>query len=171
MGNHIMLLVDIEKAIVDHTQSFEARLVLLCRKLGFDHAAYAHLNMTVGVISGFTTYPPAWVSAYTSRNLYEQDPIIRHGLEFTGPVDWAEFRDDARYRTFFDFLARKGVGRNGITVPLRVSHSEVGLLSVTKDCCEEMWNDIVKKSLPRLRDEAEDVHLMALTLSPMKRLN
>ena len=102
-----MLLEDLEKAIVDHTRSFEARLVLLCRKLGFDHAAYAHLNMTVGVISGFTTYPPAWVSAYTSRNLYEQDPIIRHGLEFTGPVDWAEFRDDARYRTFFDFLAKK----------------------------------------------------------------
>ena len=163
-----MLLKNLEKAIVDRTRSFEARLVLLCRKLGFDHASYAHVNMTVGVISGFTTYPPSWVSTYASRNLHEQDPIIRHGLEFTRPVDWAEFRADARYRGFFGLLARSGFGRNGVTIPLKVSRTETGLLSVTKECDPDAWKEIVRKTLPELCEEAQHVHSMALTLNPMK---
>ena len=130
---------------------------------------YAHMNMTVGVISGFTTYPSRWVSTYQSRNLHEQDPIIRHGLEFTRPVDWTEFTEDARYRSFFDLLAGSGLGKNGITIPFRVSHKETGLLSATKDCSLAEWKDIVRKTLPGLRKEAKQVHMMALALSPVKR--
>ena len=163
-----MLLNNLEKAIVDQTRSFEARLVQLCRKLGFDHACYAHLNMTTDIISGFTTCPPPLVSDYISRKLYKHDPILRHGLDFTHPVDWAEFRDDPRYRAFFGFLSGNGFGKNGLTVPLRVSHVETGLLSVTKDCGQQAWKEIVKKNLSRLRKEAKHVHSMALTLSPMK---
>ena len=164
-----MLLTNLEKAIVDQTRSFEARLVQLCRKLGFDHACYAHMNMTVDIISGFTTCPPPLVSDYISRKLYKHDPVLRHGLDFTRPVDWAEFREDSKYRAFFGFLKRNGFGKNGLTVPLRVSRAETGLLSVTRDCDEAAWKEIVRKTLPGLREEAKLVHSMALTLSPMKR--
>jgi len=164
-----MLLNNLEKALVDRTRSFEARLVQLCRKLGFDHACYAHLNKTVDIVSGFTTCPPPMVEDYISRKLYEHDPIFKHGLDFTRPVDWAEFREQSQYRAFFGFLKEKGLGRNGLTVPLRVSRFETGLLGVTRDCSEGAWKEIVRHTLPGLRREAKHVHAMALTLSPMKR--
>ena len=163
-----MHLNNLENTIPDQTRSFEAGLVQLCRKLGFDHAFYAHMNKAADIISGFTTCPSSLVSAYISRNLHKQDPIIEHGLEFTRPIDWSAFRDDPRYRNFFGFLITNGFGENGITVPLRVSRSETGLVSVTKDCSREAWGNIINKTMPGLRKEAKDIHQMALTLSPVK---
>ena len=166
-----MLLENLENMIVDHRWSFEARLAQLCRQFGFDHASYAHVNRTVGVISGFTTYPAAWVLAYTSLCLYEEDPIVIHGPDFTGPVDWAEFREDPRYQAFFECSERNGVGGNGITIPLTSPCGEAGLLSVVKDCDLQAWRDLTEQSLPDLCREAQNVHVMALDLSPVESLS
>ena len=164
-----MLLNNLETAIVDQTRSFEAMLVQLCQKLGFDHACYAHLNTTLDIISGFTTCPPPLLKDYVSRKLYDNDPILKKGLDFTRPVDWAVFREDSQYQAFFGFLKGNGLGKNGLTVPMKVSRFETGLLSVTRNCSEGAWKNTVRKTLPLLRKEAKHVHSMALTLSPMKR--
>ena len=72
-----MLLEHLDQAILDPTRSFEARLAQLCRRTGFDHASYAHVNRDAGIVSGFTIYPAHWVSVYISLNLCGKDPVLR----------------------------------------------------------------------------------------------
>lgn len=163
-----MQFQNLETAIADPTRSFTVRLVQLCQTLGFDNASYAHVNTNLGMISGFATYPASWMSTYISRKLYEEDPLIIHGPAFAEPVDWTEFRLDPRYRTFFDLFERHGLGKNGLTVPLTNPDEETGLLSVTKDCSPNEWENLTEQTLPQLRKEAQDVHEMALTLNLVK---
>lgn len=163
-----MRFENLETAIADPTRSFAARLTQLCQTLGFDDASYAHVNTSLGIISGFATYPSSWMSTYVSRALFEEDPIIIHGPAFAEPVDWAEFQHDPRYRNFFNLFEKHGLGSNGLTVPLTSLEEEPGLLSVVKNCSPKEWGNLIRQTLPELRRNARDIHLMALNLAPVK---
>lgn len=102
------------------------------------------------------TYSPEWVEHYQTERFVDFDPAIQVGLRRVLPIDWAEFdREDEKVRRLFDEASEFGLGRRGISVPVRGRHGDRALVSVTSDAGERDWHHL------RLR-YMRDFQLLAL---------
>jgi DNA-binding CsgD family transcriptional regulator len=96
-----------------------------------------------------TTYPAEWTEIYFQRNYLDIDPVIDKARTALFPYDWSclvDRRESARI--FFNEAQSFGVGRHGLTIPVRAPNGERSLLSVTSDVPAREWR--------RLRDTCRD---------------
>src|SRR5882724_2418367 len=88
------------------------------------------------------TYDPEWVKRYTERDYYRIDPVVRNGRSGFLPLDWSEVDHESfEARNFFEEADKFGVGRRGITIPIRGPGGERALLSVTSNSSIREWNN------------------------------
>jgi DNA-binding CsgD family transcriptional regulator len=86
------------------------------------------------------TYEKDWIDRYFERQYFCIDPVIRFGSERLLPVDWSELPDDTpAIRCFFGDAQEHGVGRHGMTIPIRGPGGERALFSVTSDASSRQW--------------------------------
>lgn len=87
-----------------------------------------------------TTYPAGWTEIYVRRNYFEIDPIIEEARRSFFPFHWSLVGDRrVTIRKFFDEARSFGVGRYGLTVPIRAADGERSLLSVTSNLSMREW--------------------------------
>jgi DNA-binding CsgD family transcriptional regulator len=87
------------------------------------------------------TYDPEWVRRYTERDYYRIDPVVRSGRSGFLPLDWSEVdHESLEARRFFQEADKFGVGRRGVTIPIRGPGGERALLSVTSNVSIREWN-------------------------------
>lgn len=87
-----------------------------------------------------TTYPAGWTEIYVRRNYFEIDPIIAEARTSFLPFQWSlagDRRDTVQ--KFFHEARSFGVGRHGLTVPIRAANGERSLLSVTSNVSMREW--------------------------------
>lgn len=142
------------------------------RSYGFAHATF--LVVRTGMSSlpypfFCTTYPSEWTDTYLRKNYFEIDPVI--AISRTGflPVDWYVLRGSSEKSKAFMRDARAfGVGRHGLTVPVRGANGERSLFSVTSDIHRLNWRRLRDSSICELQILSHYLHDKAVLVSGLR---
>lgn len=113
---------------------------------GLQHIAYVGFNfpgrgkdLPVSAIS----YPEAWVDRYLEADYLKHDPVLKAGSSSILPVDWGDLDVSSRQaRQVFGEARDFGIGRQGLTFPVRGRHGEKALVSITCDESSSIWQRI-----------------------------
>lgn len=110
---------------------------------GLRHAVYHALRIPQAGVSQKViafTYPDDWVSYYVSRRLFTIDPVVRAGERSILPVDWCTLdKSPQPVRRLFDEAAEAGLGKQGLTIPIRGPHGDHAIFTVTSDAPDADW--------------------------------
>ncbi|GMB79317.1 LuxR family transcriptional regulator [Shinella zoogloeoides] len=116
-----------------------------------------------------STYPSAWVDYYFENNFFVLDPVLDISRVGLLPVDWSCLdRANAVTRHFFRQADSYGVGRFGITVPVRGPRRERSLLTATSNLSEHEWMGLRADCAEDLQVLAPHIHEQALTISGLR---
>jgi DNA-binding CsgD family transcriptional regulator len=127
-------------------------------RLGVLNLSYWHLGAPgqgPGEMSWFTTYDEGYQSLYRREYSPLRDGAFRACFRSLLPLDWEELRQvDETVRPIHAVAERFGIGRHGISIPIREPGAGDAMFSVNFDCEDRHW--------PELRKElANSVHLFA----------
>ncbi|TMV71928.1 hypothetical protein FGG78_29835, partial [Thioclava sp. BHET1] len=153
----ILDVVDLESLGV-YTGSYGHYLSQLCERLTLDYASYATLNTSEGLLQGCATYPLGWKRAYIRRELYLIDPVLHRAALAVAPVDWDRLPRDENFHRVFAAAAEFGITTQGLTVPVRGPHGDRGVLSVTRDCPPQEWQQLKRRIIGDLQTAALRLH-------------
>ncbi|NLR97324.1 LuxR family transcriptional regulator [Rhizobium sp. P38BS-XIX] len=143
-----------------------------------DHYQFAHLVFLVVRLAErpdvypfyCTTYPDEWVSLYLRKNYFEIDPVIDLGQSGFLPVDWSNLdRRSPETRRFFKEADSFGIGRHGLTMPIRGSSGERSLFSVTSGLPTREWRKLRMSSKHDLQVLSHYLHETALSVSGLRK--
>jgi hypothetical protein len=113
-------------------------------EIGLTNIAYLRLSpdksSDLCLLLAIATYSRAWQQRYFVKEYMAIDPVIAHGRQAVVPFDWADlnFGDPTRKAFLADALTH-GVGRNGLSIPLRNRKGVVALVSFTSDLSKDAW--------------------------------
>jgi DNA-binding CsgD family transcriptional regulator len=86
------------------------------------------------------TYEQAWVSRYIERDYFRIDPVVRAGRGGFLPIDWRDVdRGSPEARRFFAEADSYGVGRNGVSLPIRGANGERAIFTLTSNTSDREW--------------------------------
>jgi DNA-binding CsgD family transcriptional regulator len=86
------------------------------------------------------TYDQQWVDRYHAQNYFRIDPIVRTGRSGFLPIDWLDVdRSSPEARRFFAEAESYGVGRNGISLPIRGACGERAIFTGTANATDNEW--------------------------------
>jgi LuxR family transcriptional regulator, quorum-sensing system regulator RaiR len=101
------------------------------------------------------TYDDSWVRRYVAQDYFHIDPVVIAGRAAFLPIDWLRVdHDSSAARHFFAEAESHGVGRHGITVPIRGVAGERALFTINSRATDRQW---FEWRLEHLRD----LHLLA----------
>jgi len=116
-----------------------------------------------------STYSRAWVDYYVENNFFMLDPVLDVSRVGLLPVDWSCLeRANAATEHFFRQADSYGVGRFGITIPVRGPRGERSLLTATSNLNEHGWADLRTDCEEDLQLLAPHIHEQALTVSGLR---
>jgi len=101
------------------------------------------------------TYSPDWEHCYVENNLFNVDPILRHGLASITPIDWTQLKDLSQKEK--SFLAQRldyGIGKRGLTFTVRGPFGDIGVFSVNTNHSKNKWASYKNAHM-------SDLHLIA----------
>ena len=102
------------------------------------------------------TYPAAWVEHYLAQNYFTSDPVLASGYASVLPLDWRGLdRKPPRVRRLFGEASEFGIGRQGLTFPVRGRSGDSALFTVTGDQPDRDWDAL-------LRSVARDLQILAV---------
>jgi len=136
---------------------------------GLRHAVY-HMMSLPGVsldnpVLAFT-YDPVWVEHYLKRNYAALDPVYLAGSRSVLPVEWEMLdRGPKRVRDFFEESIDAGVGRTGISIPVRGPHGDQALFTVTSDLVGTDWAAFKRENMGDIQLLAHYVHARYLAMT------
>ncbi|WP_153020168.1 helix-turn-helix transcriptional regulator [Paramesorhizobium deserti] len=86
------------------------------------------------------TYEKNWIDRYLECHYFRIDPVVRFASERLLPIDWSELpHNTPAVKRFFGEAHEHGVGRNGMTIPIRGPCGERALFSITSDVSNRRW--------------------------------
>jgi hypothetical protein len=106
-------------------------------------------------MSWFSTYDEGYVEVYLREVTPLRDRAFQLCFRRLLPLDWAEIRkEDLSVENIHLMAERFGIGRHGVSIPIREPGVGDAMFSVNFDCEDRHWNEL-RSSL------ANDVHLFA----------
>lgn len=120
----------------------------ICKKYFLSHVAYLGLNLPGQNSEVYiqTTYSDKWCRRYITENYVDIDPIVDDGLKGILPLDWQSVRNkNKRVKEFFGQSREFGVGRQGLSFPIRGIHGELALFSINSHLNDAEWIDFRKE--------------------------
>lgn len=111
------------------------------------------------------SYPPDWLARYMEARFLELDPVLAGAGESFDPIDWAglDWRDADR-RRFRDEAGAFGIGREGLTVPVRGPSGQFAIFTVNKSCGRGAWEALLREHRTDFMLLAHFVHQRVLGL-------
>lgn len=113
-----------------------------------------------------------WIRRYIENDYVRIDPIVRRGRNGFLPLDWSEIdRETPEAQHLFEDADQYGVGRRGVTLPVRGPAGERALFTVTSNASEADW---LKKRVHYMREfqiVAHFIHDRAIELSGHRQRN
>lgn len=111
---------------------------------GLKNAAYLGINVPGLTDNGrpyiAVTYSTDWVHHYCSENYFDVDPVLPATMRSLLPLDWSMILIESRkIFNFFGEAREFGVGRHGLSFPIRGRHGETALFAITHDCTDREW--------------------------------
>jgi LuxR family transcriptional regulator, quorum-sensing system regulator CinR len=135
-------------------QTLEELFECVAFGMQFKHISYLRFPHYADrrVIDMIVTYPLEWQSRYSKNSYYLIDPVVTIGCERIIPFDWAELRTkDAKFSSFFDDAFCHGVGRNGVSIPVRNREGGLSIISFTSDDERDVWLTFLKGNMAALQ--------------------
>jgi DNA-binding CsgD family transcriptional regulator len=131
---------------VCETESIPNLLQNISRLYGLKTIAYLGLGTTrIGDTEPYiaVTYSPEWVAHYKSENYLFIDPVLRKGFDRIMPLDWGDFdRSDARTGRLLGEAVEFGLGRKGLTFPVRGMRGDRALVTITSEANDREWQTL-----------------------------
>lgn len=112
------------------------------------------------------TYPDAWVEHYKAEGFVDVDPVLPAGLKAPSPTDWSLFdRKSPALKRFFGEADSFGVGRQGLTLPIRGARGEIAMLSLTSMETPREWASFCRHFTREFQIVAAATHDMVLRVN------
>jgi DNA-binding CsgD family transcriptional regulator len=151
---------------VKHFEEGSSLLLSAASNYGLKHVAYLGINIPrIGRTTPFysATYTSDWCKHYEHSAYVDIDPVVRLGLTGLLPIDWRSFDySQPQIRRLFGEAEDFGLGRQGLTIPIRGRGPEVALFSVNSDLPDGEWADLKKQSMRDLQLLAHYFHQMVI---------
>lgn len=131
--------------------TFPGEIDLVLKQLavnyGLNHAAFVVMNEAPNEhrlpLVHHSTYPGGWIKTYISNSYFDRDPVIKAFHNASLPYDWSGLLSEVRdARDFFSHARSFGIGRQGMSVPVRGTHGERSLFSVNSDASKDAWREL-----------------------------
>ena len=139
---------------------------------GFSHLVFHVVSLGPGKAKHpmiLLTYSQEWVDFYTNENFFDLDPVVT--LSRTGflPVDWSLLdHSNSETSRFFRLAHSFGVGRFGLTIPVRGPQGERSLFSATSNLRENEWRHLREDCMVDLQILSHHLHEKALMISGLR---
>ncbi len=131
-------------------------LKLIATEIGVRHIAYLRLasnkSTDSSLFTAIVTYSPEWQSRYFLKQYVNIDPVIAHGSNALLPFDWEVVpRDNPSSRGFFEDAVNFGMGRNGLSIPVRNRRGIFSLVSFSSEHSHAEWLAYKSANMARLQ--------------------
>ena len=155
-----------ELGTLSASEDVHRSLLSIAERYGLKNVAYlahdlpgrSHKDPLVAV-----TYSTEWVKRYSDLRYMKHDPIVAQGLVSMMPIDWSEVGiPNASAKKLFGEARDFGVGRNGMTFPIRGRHGERAIFSITSDESDLEWDRIRRLFMRDFQTLAYHVHQLVL---------
>lgn len=94
------------------------------------------------------TYPENWQLEYRKSFAERKDPVLLAGLSEMLPFDWQRLKERLPESDTMLGIAREyGIGRQGMSIPIRGASGARALFSVTGDYNDRDWYDLRRQYL------------------------
>lgn len=128
----------------------------IAASIGVKHIAYLRFSteksIDVNVLTAAdTTYSPEWKARYFLKQYIRVDPVIVQGVHALLPFDWAELEITQEAAAFFADARKHGVGRRGLSIPVRNRRNTCALVSLTSDMDKEEWETFKHGNMVKLQ--------------------
>jgi DNA-binding CsgD family transcriptional regulator len=156
-------------SIIEKTPDVQSAIIKLRDLLNVDHVVYHFTNpRDPKDLRIHPTYPPSWIDRYVKMGLLGIDPVVREGFRRTRPFDWNEVRkDDPAETLFWERAFEEGVGRRGLSIPIRSKGGQLALFSISSSSrSDDEWEDFVRATLPTLIRIANRLNQKILSQRP-----
>lgn len=141
-------------------------LLRIAERYGLKNVAYlahalpgrSHKDPLIAV-----TYSTEWIKRYFDLRYMKHDPVVSLGLSSMMPIDWGEIgAPNPTVQRLFGEARDFGVGRHGMTFPIRGRFGERGVFSITSDESDMEWTRIRKLFMRDFQVLGYHVHGMVL---------
>lgn len=155
-----------ELGTMNASEDVHRSLMSIAGRYGLKNAAYlahgipgrSHKDPLIVV-----TYSTEWVKRYSDLRYVKHDPVVARGLVSMMPIDWNEIGIiNGAAKQLFGEARDFGVGRNGMTFPIRGRHGERGIFSITSDEAEIEWSRVRRLFMRDFQILAYHVHQLVL---------
>ena len=158
-----------EKILGHNTEDLVAIMKEIASEAGLSHISHLHFatnkSSDATLFAGVSTYCREWQRQYFQKQYLFIDPVVKCGSTAILGFDWDTLnRDDPAILTFFADAIRHGVGRNGLSIPVRSRKNAHSLVSFNSDLPRPEWvsfkeqNMIYLQQLAALIDSAASVN-------------
>ncbi len=125
---------------MDELRPFVSRLL---ERYGLRHAVYLAVALPDRVEPHpvlVSTYPAHWTERYIDQDYLSIDPVVGAAATSLLPFDWSELSHRGiRVKQMFDEAEELGIGRHGLSFPVRGPLGDHALFSVTSDAATGEW--------------------------------
>jgi DNA-binding CsgD family transcriptional regulator len=138
-----------DKILGNNSDDLPVILKAIASEIGLSHISYVRFasnrSWDVSLLTAIVTYSKIWQARYFIKRYGLTDPVIRRGSAAILPFDWDTLdREDPVAQSFFADAVRHGVGRNGLSIPVRNRKNSHSLVSFSCDIPRNEW-EIFKK--------------------------
>jgi DNA-binding CsgD family transcriptional regulator len=159
-------------------EDLEETLKKIAADIGVCHISYLRLSpdksSDASLLAAIVTYSVPWQHRYFEKQYVLIDPVMAKGSNAVLPFDWDELvSDDPVVQAFFMDALSYGVGRNGISIPVRNRRGAYAVVSFTSNHSKQEWQEFKKSNMVKLQlisvliDSAASVNLK-LSSQPVK---
>jgi DNA-binding CsgD family transcriptional regulator len=147
-------------------QELGETLIAIALEIGIKHIAYLRFapdkSRYPSLPTAIATYSRGWQTQYFLRGYEHIDPVVAHGRGALLPFDWkALASDDPAVIAFFADAAKHGVGRNGLSIPVRNRSGVASLVSFTSDHSGTEWARFTRANIAKLQNLSSLIDLAA----------
>ncbi len=147
-------------------------------EIGVRHISYIRFGQDksadTSIFTASVTYSKEWNARYFLKKYVDSDPVIAHGRKAVMPFDWEILGDgDPLAQAFLTDAANHGVGRRGLSIPVRSRKGIFSLVSFTSDRSKAEWEQYKNDNSAKLQllavliDSAANINFK-LPLPPVK---
>jgi DNA-binding CsgD family transcriptional regulator len=112
------------------------------------------------------SYPQAWIDHYFARRYNEIDPVVRNADRSVLPIDWGTVdRSAPPVQRLFGEAEDAGLGRQGITLPIRGAQGDLAIFTVTSEADDAEWDRLRSFYVRDMQTLGTYVHARVLALS------
>jgi DNA-binding CsgD family transcriptional regulator len=137
-------------------QDLSETLREIASEIGVSHIACLRFapdkSADTSQLSGIFTYSKEWQLRYFVKQYIKIDPVITYGRSAVQPFDWQILGNgDPAVLAFFADAVAYGVGRNGLSIPVRSRRGIVSIISFSSDHPRAEWERYKNENTAKLQ--------------------